>query len=347
MRFGLYIFASLVLIVATVALGYSVNPDFYLIEVMGIKINLPIAVWLAIPMAILFIFTLLHMFFHGLKNYFFIQKWKKDVKTLEDALYWSLVNEPKEKKYLIDEIRSISVILSKASLNIFDNVEGLNPRLARIANIINKIKNGEYIDLKENKLSKVFKAGNPILIQNRLNAIESDGKLVEDIMRSTSDYSKEVQEKAVNKFASTEDFIKARKYAKVFDNKSFFIMLNRVTSDNKLGLTVEILNEFIEALNLSCKDYVYMASITKKYFKPDENLQLFKVYQSKDEKAQNAYLYLLFEYELMEEVESFLEEHGESDFIKFRAFYELKTKSSRYNLEDIIDINSICNERRF
>ncbi len=347
MRFGLYIFASLVLIVATVALGYSVNPDFYLVDIMGVNLNLPIYIWITLPMIGLFLFTLIYIFFDGLRNYFFINKWKKDIDTLEKALFLSLVHEPKEKTFLINEIKSISVILSKASLNVSDNVEGLSPRLSRVVNTIQKIKNGEYVDLKDNKLDKVLKSGNPILIQNRLNALESDDKLIEDVMRSTSEYSKEVKEKAIEKFVEKADFIKARKYIDIFDSKNFFIILNRITNDDKLGLTIDILNEFVEVINLTCKDYVQMAVITKKYFKPDENLQLFKEYQEKDEKAQNAYLYLLFEYELMEKIASFLEEHGENDFMKFRAFYEIKTKNIRYKLEDIIDINSICNERRF
>lgn len=347
MRVGIYIFASLALITIVGISAYTINDGRYPVEILGLETNFLVAVWLILPMLLLFLFTLLHMFFYGLKNYFLLKRWKKDTSTLEDALYWSLVNEPKEQKYAIDEVGATASLLSKSSINISDNVEGLTPRLARVVNIIQKIKNGEYVDLKEYKMTKIFNPGNPILIQNRLNCLESDDHFVEGVMRSTSDYSEIVQVEALQTFARKTDFAKARKYAKVYDVKNFLVMLDRVTQQDKLGLTTDILKEFMSVLDLQCEDYLHIAQVTKKHFKPEENLILFRAAQSSNEKAQNAYLYLLFEYELLEQVSVYLDEHDENDFMKFRALYFLKKEHSKFKLEDIIDIKSICNEQNY
>ena len=346
MRLGLYVFATLVLMVIVGGFTYTINPDHYTLEMIGINFNFPVAVWVVLPMLLLFIFTLVHMFFYGLKNYFMLKKWQKDTSTLEDALYWSLVNEPKEQKYGIDAVGSSALLLGKAYINVSDNVEGLTPRLSRVVNIIQKIKNGEYIDFKEEKMSKVFNAGNPILIQNRLNRLESDDKFIEDVMKSTSEYSDVVQTEALEIFARKVNFVKARKYAKVFDVKNFLVMLERVGPEDDLELTSEILTDFVHALDLGCEDFIKIALVTKKYFKPEENLTLFRGFQLKDDKAQNAYLYLLFEYELLDQVATYLNEQEEDEFVKFRALYELKTQHNKYQLEDIIDIHSVCNETR-
>lgn len=345
MRVGLYIFAALVLITIVGGVAYSVNPEYYRVEMLNI--SLPIAAWIVLPMLLLFFFTLLHMFFYGLKNYFLLKKWHKDTMTLEDALYWSLVNEPKEQAYSIDEVRNIAVLLGKSSLDVSDDVEGLSPRLARVVNIIRKIKGGQYIDLKEEKMSKVFKPGNPILIQNRLNCLESDDEFVEGVMKATSEYSEAVQKEALHIFAQKVDFIKARKYAKVYDVANFLGMLERITPNDKLGLTIEILSEFMDALDLQCEDYMKVAIITKKYFRPEENLTLFREYQKQNERAQNAYLYLLFEYELLEQASNYLDEQEEDEFVKFRALKTLKKEHNKYKLEDIMDIDSICSETKF
>lgn len=344
MRLALYIFATFALMAVVAAFTYSVNPDHHSIELMGINFNFPVAVWIVLPMLLLFIFTLVHMFFYGLKNYFILKKWQKDASTLEDALYWSLVNEPKEQKYGIDTVGSSASLLGKSSLTVSDNVEGLTPRLARVVNIIQKIKNGEYVDFKEEKMSKVFNAGNPILIQNRLNRLESDDKFIEDVMKSTSEYSEIVQTEALETFADRADFVKAHKYVKVFDVKNFLIMLQRVTAEDDLGLTPEILTDFVKALDLGCQDFIKIVSVTKKYFNPEDNLRLFRGYQLDDPKAQNAYLYLLFEYELLDQVSIYLTEQEEHEFIKFRALWDLKQEHSQYKLKDIIDIDSVCNE---
>ena len=346
MRLGLYIFATLVLMGIIGAFTYSINPGHYTLELMGINFNFPIAFWIVLPMFILFLFTLGHMFFYGLKNYFILKKWQKDTHTLEDALYWSLVNEPKEQKYGISKIKDSALLLGKASITVSDNIEGLTPRLARVVNIIQKIKNGEYVDLKEEKMAKVFNTGNPILIQNRLNCLDSDDNFVEGVMKSTSEYSEVVQSEALEMFARKKNFTQARKYAKVFDVKNFFVILNRVNSEDDLELTAEVLTDFVKVLDLGCEDFVKIAEVTKKYFKPEENLLLFRTYQLENNKAQNAFLYLLFEYELLDQVAAYLDEHEESEFVKFRAFYELKQQNSKYILEDIIDINTVCNETR-
>jgi len=347
MKLGLYTFAALALIAIMGVVTYTINPNHYIIEMMGINFNFPIAVWVILPMILLFLFTVGHMLFYGVRNYFKLKKWQRDIDTLEDALYWSLVNEPKEQKYAMSEVGSSASLLGKASLSVSDNIEGLSPRLSKVVNIIQKIKNGEYIDLKEEKMAKVFHAGNPILIQNRLNCLESDEKFVEGVMKANADYSEVVQKEALEIFARKANFEQARKYTKVFDVKNFLVMLNRVNSEDNLGLNKEVLSSFIEDLKLSCGDFIKIAEVTKKYFKPDENLALFNGYQKDNDKAQNAYLYLLFEYELMDQVGSFLEEQEENEFVKFRALYQLKGETAKYKLEDIIDIHAVCSETKF
>ncbi len=342
MRLGLYIFAALTLTAIIGAFAYTLNPDNYIVEIMGINFNFPVAVWLVLPMILLLVFTVIHMLYYSLKGYFKLKKWQRDAETLDDALYWSLVNEPKEQKYAISEIASSAALLGKSSLQAHDTVEGLSPRLAKVLNLINKIKNGEYIDLKEHKMAKVFNEGNPLLIQNRLNRLHSDEKFVEEVMKSASSYSDLVRGQALEIFAKEATFFKARQFAKVFDVKNFFVMLERVSTEEEMGLTREILTDFVTSLKLTCTDFVKVADITKKEFRPDQNLALFKQYQADNPKAQNAYLYLLFEYELLDEVGAYLEEHEANEFIKFRALYELKKENKNYKLEDLIDIDSLC-----
>lgn len=342
MRLGLYIFAALTLIAIVGALTYTINPNNFLVEVMGINFNLPISIWIVLPMVVLLAFTVIHMIYYSLKSYFKLKKWHRDAETLDDALYWSMVNEPKDQKYAIPEIASAALLLGKSKLEVLDSVEGLSPRLSKVLNLTNKIKNGEYVDLKENKMAKVFNEGNPLLIQNRLNRLTTDDKFVEDVMKSSTSFSDPVRVKALALFAAKESFFKARKYAKIFDIQNFFVMLERVENDEEMELTSEILDDFVSALKLSCNDYTKIAYITKKQFNPDDNLALFKKYQNDNTKAQHAYLYLLFEYELMDGVASYLDEQEDGEFIRARALYELKKSNKNYKTEDLIDIDTIC-----
>jgi len=342
MRIGLYIFAALTLMGIVGALTHMVNPNNFVYEAMGIHFNLPVAVWIILPMFLLLLFTVVHMLYYGVRSYFKKKKWLHDVETLEDAFYWSLVHEPKAQKYMVEEIKRSAMLLSRANVDTVDGVEGVSERLSKIINTLNKIKSGEYVDLKENKLTKVFSEGNPYLIQNRLNRLRFDPGFVEEVMKSSTKFSDPVRKEALLIFASKETFHKARKYAKIFDVEHFMLMLNRTAEDEEMGLTVDILNDFISALKLRCVDYVRVAKVTKNIFSPEQNLTLFKGYQKEDPKAQNAYLYLLFEYELLDKIADYFEEHEEYEFVKYRALYELKKQDKRFKLEDLIDAESIC-----
>jgi len=347
MKLGLYTFATIVLMMITGALAYTVNADHYGVELMGVDLNFPVAAWLVLPMFVLFVFSFIHMLVYGLKSHFTLNRWKKDAHTLDDALYWALLNEPKGQKYLIDEIGKSAALLSSGNLQMKDGIPELNSRLTKITGILQKIKNGEYVDLKEHKLAKVFSEGNPYLIRNRLNRLECDEKFVEEVMKSPSKYTQMVQKRALEIFASRENFFKARQYAKQFDVVNLLVMLRRVNEDEEMGITLEILKDFMDHTHPTCSDFLRIAEITKKLFTPDENLTLFLGYQTKNPKAQYAYLYLLFEYELIEEVGKYLDEQGESEFIRFRALYTLKQSNARYKLEDIINIETICKEAKY
>ena len=341
-RLLLYIFAGITLTGIVGVVTHMINPNNYLIEVMGFHLNFPIAVWIMVPMVLLLLFSAMHMSFYGMKDYMKRQKWQRDAVTLEDALYWAVLREPKEQKFLVDDIKKSATLLNKSHVEVVDGVESLSDRLARIVNIVNKIKNGEYVDLKEHKLAKALKEGNPYLIQNRLNRLENEPEFVQEVMRSSSKYSPQVRAQALAIFAKKASFAEAKKYAKVFDIENFFVMLERLDKEEDLELTADILDAFVESLKFKCSDFVKIAKITKRHFRPDENLSIFRRYQKENPKAQNAYLYLLFEYEMLDEIAKYLDEQEENEFMKFRALYELKKLNKGFKLEDLIDPESIC-----
>ena len=342
MRLLLYLFSGITLLGIAGVVTHMVNPNNYLIEVMGVNFNFPVAVWVVLPGAILLLFTALHMAYHGIRSYMKTQKWQRDAASLEDALYWALVHEPKEQKYMTDEIKRSAKLLDKATLILNDSIEGTSDRLTKIVNILTKINNGEYVDLKENKLQKVFKEGNPYLIQNRLNRLQNDPGFVEEVMRSTIKYSPQVRRQALSIYAAKASFHEARKYADQFDAENFFVMLERLDQEEDMEVSSEILEKFFHAIKLKCSDYMRMARILRRHLRPEDNLALFKKLQKENPKAQNAYLYLLFEYELLDDVERYLDEQDEHEFVKFRALLELKRQNRRFKLEDLIDTDSIC-----
>ena len=95
---------------------------------------------------------------------------------------------------------------------------------------------------------------------------------------------------------------------------------------------------------MRCSDYMRLANSTLKLLSPDENLALFRKLSTEKEIAQNAYLYLLFKYEMLDAVKAYLEESGEDEFMTFRALYILKRENHNFRSTDIVHSALVCNE---
>jgi len=344
MRISLYFFFSLILIGLTGAYVHTLNLGNHVHKIFGHAIDLPAAIWIVLPMGILAFFSILHMIYYSMINYFSKKKWLKDTDTLKDALYWSLLKEPKEHKYLTKELRSNGKLFSKATIDVKGSTEGMSEKFIDIIALIKDIERGEYIDLKEKKLEKKLSRDNPIYIKNLLNRLDVDQKFVEDILQSTSNQNKRVVKKALELFSINETFFKAKKYVKVFDIENFFTMVERSASGEDVGMDEDVLKFFVAELPFTCKEYMHLARVCLKKFSPDTNLKMFKEFRKKDENANQSYLYLLFEYELLDDIEEFLSEHGQNDFVRFRALYTLKKMNNKYNVENMVSSYAVCNE---
>jgi len=345
MKIGLYFFFALILMGLMGAYVHSLHLGDYILKILGESISLPIAVWVMMPMVILFVFTLIHMMYYGTIGYFSKKKWEKDTQTLQDALYWSLLREPKEHKYLTQGVRNSAKLLSRSIVEVTGTVEGVSEKMLHVIALIKDIERGEYVDLKEKNLAKKLSRDNPIYIKNTLNRLDSDAKFVEEVLQSTTVYSKETLAKALNIFAQNETFYKAKKYVKVFDVDNFFVMAERAgESKEDMGMNQEMIRSFIDVLPFGCKEYMHLARICVRKFSPDTNLAMFKNFQNHDENASQSYLYLLFEYEMLDTIEEFLHEHGEKEFVRFRALHTLKKMNQKYNVEGMVSSYAVCNE---
>ena len=344
MKVGLYIVLSLLFVIATAVGVYMVNPGTFSFEMFGINMpKLPIAVWVAIPVAILTVMSILHMMFYSTKNFFNIRKLRADAKRLEDGIYWSLIKEPTSVNYASDDMKKSASLLSGSylipkSLEVSD----ISDKLKETAKVISSIDSGEYIELKSQKFAKHLSSNNPISIKNNFNHLESDPSFAVKVVDFKEKYNEDLVEKALDKIVENEDFYKLKKYAKVIGKDRFLRLLNRVETGEDLGFSLEMLKNFIAEYNLNCKEYFKIAKIALKEFEPDDNLALFKELVTNDEDAIPSYLYLLFKYEMLDKVKDMLEESSEDEYKAFRAFYALKKSKYNYKVDDVVTIDNIC-----
>jgi len=344
MRLGLYIIASIILMAIVGVFVYMINPGNYSYNELGFPIELPIALWIVLPMFVLMLASLLHMMFYGTKNFFKFKKWENDTNTLDDAFYWALLNEPKTHKFNLPQLKESASFLSVANITLTGKVDKASEKLKEALEIVTLIQSGEYVDLKMKRLARVLSPSNPLVKQNILNRLNHDENFAVEVIQDKLAYDESVYNIALEKFVETTTFPKAQKHIDVFDKQSFLTLLQRVNSENDLDLNKEILDQFIVGLqeSLSCGDYLKIATMMMNQLSPDENLMLWREYEGKYQKAEIAYLYLLFEYEMVEKAGEYLNEHEEEDFKRFRALYDLKKEHKKYKITDLMNIRHIC-----
>jgi len=284
------------------------------------------------------------MMFYSTKNFFKFKKWEKDTASLDDALYWSLLNEPKAHKFNLPILKQTASLLDVSCVKVDGAIDDISDKLRGALSLVSEIDRGEYVDLHARKLDRVLSKGNPLVIQNLINRLEKEDTFAEAVLQSKASYSDELFDQALKKFSLNTTFPKAKKYVNLYNKESFFVLLNRVKEETGLGLTKDILDEFIVALELKllCSDYLNIATLMMHELSPTENLKLWREYESKYSDAQIAYLYLLFDYEMIDKAGDYLAEHEESDFKRFRALYDLKKEHKKYKITDMMNIRHIC-----
>ncbi len=344
MKIGLYLVFSLLFIAAVVVGVYMINPTTYSFEAFGIHMPmLPVAVWVAIPVALIVIASILHMLFYSTKSFLASRKIKSDVKKLEDSLYWSLIKEPTVVNYSNEELKKASALLFGSYLEPVDlEYNDISARLKEVAKIIKRISEGEYVDLKTQKFTKHLSNENPILLKNELNHIEHSSDYALKVVDFADKHNRELVDAALDKIVETQDFYTLKKYAKLIGKERFFRLLARTHNDDSLEINSDLLKSYLDQYALECKDYYQVARVALEKFTPDSSLSLFKELSQKSEDAIPGYLYLLFKYEMIDKVKEILEEHDANEYNAFRALLTLKKGKYNFKSSDILTADNIC-----
>jgi len=342
MRITLYTVAALTLIVIMGAFAHYINPASYATNLFGMHLDFLVAIWVVIPMMILLVASVAHMMFYGLKNHFKLRRWVKDTDTLKDALYWSILKEPQRHRYLKTQMKDGAKILDGCHIEVNCSAEGLDNRFVGAMEIVKDIKNGNYVEIKDRKIKNALSKTNPLMIQNEINRLKISNEFVESVLRAKESYDKSIVDNALDIYFAKATFEEALKYISMLSKTNLYKMLDRIDEGEKIGLTQEIIEKYVKQMDFECEDYMRLAKTTTKKFAPNVNIALFDALRKQNEQAENAYIYLLFEYEKLEDAHEFLEEQNEDEFIKYRAMLELKHHNFPIKLEDLIDIDRVC-----
>ena len=301
---------SIVFIILSGLFIYINSNDSTTMALFGVNITLPNAVWM---MGFLFLFYVLSFVF-GLvlryQNFKFDRNIQKDIKAIKENIKYKILgfnkfNKTKELNQINEFIKNIDYL----------NIKPVASKEFEFLADIEKLKNGEVVELKKYKLDE----NNRWVILNQLNKLDKDSEYAKTILKNSKNEKllKKAKE-VIAKSKNVDDFLQYE----IPISKD--LIIENIQSP-KLPL-------LLEKANLKNSEYIEVAQKAYEFYhEPEKLFELF-------EKNHFAYVYLLIEFEVIDKATEFAKEND----LKFFEYY-LDLRKAGYK----IDIKEFLNDRLF
>jgi len=320
-----YSIAAFILMGLVGAYFYITFPnEHFSVTILGITFaSLPLAFWVVVSMAVLYIATISHMIYYSIKGAFSLRKYRKDAETFEDSLKDALLGRiERHNHYKTDRYSLFGKVVDNARLELVNEIRSTgSEKLDETIDMVSKINAGTYVDLKKYYLSKE----NPLVKKNDINAYNAGEIAEEKVLNNAADYSDELVALAFTNYAKTAPLSQIEKYKAFLTKPVLFKIVARVNADeHTLDISIDSLVALINEVELQESDYINLSATLSEHMMPDDRIKLFKTLSDDKDVATPAYLYTLFDLEMIAPAEEILENSQPDEFIYFKAYKALK-----------------------
>jgi len=309
-----------IIYIAVVAgLTYSLNSSDFTFELLGQAITLPVAVWVALPVAVLALLALLHIAYHGYAFYRY-KKWiKKDSQLYKDLAKETLLGFDSNKEFKTDAYKIASQVTRSISpWNEFKEMGVDDAELNNIIQTIKSIKNNEIVDLKKFKLAKDSKLN----ILNELNKIEQLPTYYLNLLKN-QDLNDALKKAAVAKLIKTASFSEIKKIDPELASEDIMTIITRFVND-EIDLSSDEIFDLLNNAKVTKAQYDKAAIMLKNKLKPDAFIGIFEKLKSIHADADEAYVYALFELQMLDKVREAIEGSDPDEFKEIKVLLFLR-----------------------
>lgn len=327
-----YIICSFLFMLIIYAYAFSLELGIYRASFIDLSISLPVAAWIILPVVLLFIATILHMFFYSVVNSFKEKSLEKDEQTMLSLFKTSLLGKTFNKKFKTKAFRNTSKIFSQFDIFVKDNTfSSTDDELNNIVAKIQDVKNGKYIEDKNIN----FKEKAYLNDLNLKNKILENSEFCLEILKKPEDYNEVIVEQAFEQVLKEKDIeIVKRVYGSIKLTKDFVFRIFEKDAENEdFSFTNEEALKLTNEVGFDENDFVKLARIYESIIKPDQIIGLFSKLSAEKDEATKAYLHVLCEYEMIDKVKEILATVKDTEYTAFRALIDLKQVGKNYNLE--------------
>lgn len=328
-----YIAASLIFIALVGGYVFSLVQQEFQVSLFETSLSLPIALWIILPLLILFVASVLHMMFYGVKEYVHKMALHKDENNLYKLLKAKLLKKDETYKFNNPIFKDVAEILNGVEFEVKDKLfNSTNNELNQTAREIFDIKSGKLVNVSTKLDSK-----NEFAVLNTINKINEQSDFALDVLKKAENYTQKEIEAAFTKVLEEKSMTSLKKVLPSLKlNKAMlFELLKKDSAQKEFGLSKEELLKQIKAVELDSKEFIKIARMYKNSLTPDEVIELFETLSNNNENALNAYVYILFEFEMIEKVRDIFLSSSSEEFIAYKALLDLRDAGKHYTIDSI------------
>ena len=331
-----YTVAAFILMALVVAFVYTyVTPETATIDFFGIPLPaLSIAVWIVVPLFILYIASVLHFSFYSFLGSMNLRKYDKDYDKLIDSIVEAyLGKKSRAHSFKTERYSVLGTLLENTTLFPIGNIIGKtdNEKIDNVLKAIESIKNGGVVDLKQYNLLME----NELVVQNERNKYKSGELTAEMILTNSTKYADALKQEVYVEYVKSASIANIEKYKVLLTKESLYEIIARVNADS---FTLEINNDelvsLMDKLELSVNDYIKLSSvISHGGMIPEQRMRLFEMLSDVNEDVIAAYLYTLFDLEVLAPVDEILDNSQPDEYQIFKAYRTLKESNKHFSIE--------------
>ena len=325
-----YIVLTLIYLLAVGLYVYSFNGDTYTLEISTLSLTLPIAVWIVMPAILLFVASVVHMLFYSFKEFLQSRALKKDFESYKNLFANKILFEKRKINFKTEWFKFVGKSLELTEYKENKDIVIDDEKIVELRNLVAKIEDGEVVELKKYKLSK----DNPLVIKNKLNKLKADPKYASTILKECDDKTSELCQKAYFEFLKYASFDEIKKLDFPPTKEMFRVLMERYLDENdSFEIPLEAIEDLLMKFKATREDYLELAYEIKAKLEPDALIAMFeKLYNSPDhEEAADAYLYVLYELQMIDKIRDILENSDEGEFTKFKTLLFLRDHGKNVN----------------
>jgi len=310
---------------------YSFEGGKYTLNVVDVPITLPIAVWIILPVILLFLATVGHLMFYGTANMLKLRRVKKDGEKFTQAAKEALLGKEIKAEYKSEFFKLPGAILPLLNSDPYKakKYRIYNDDVQDILETKERLENGEVVDLSKYSLTP----SNPNVLKNALNQMAEDRTHSATILQRCD--NKETCKKAFAVYATYASLPELKKYEVEPSREVFDIMIGRIAAPkDTLELSDEEIIAYIKELDYTSDDFTALLKKLREKVVPDRLITLAGKFANEfPDLAGEGYLYVLFELQMIDDAREFLANASEDEYLKFNYILFLKDQGRNFDTE--------------